>query len=130
MDLLVTTPKKEIENAAAEASQVVSDGFGTYFRFLGRNRPANCICGDRIYYVENGFITGFCIIESFKRRFNQRCETTKRNWPNGWYVYMDATTWQWIEPIPYKGFQKWRYFNEGVYGHLVEIVGDYKQPKP
>jgi hypothetical protein len=130
MDILVTTPKKEMENAAKEAAEVVEAGAGTYFRYLGMYKPNNTKEGDRIYYTENGFITGFCIINEFKRRFNQRCGTTGRNWPNGWYVYMDATTWQWIKPIPYKGFQGWRYFNNELYGPKLEIVGDYKIPKP
>lgn len=128
LGLLVTTPKGEMKNAEAEAAQVVAAGGGTYFRYLGRNKP-NTAEGDRIYYVEDGAIQGFCVIRKFERKFNQVCSTTGRRWPNGWYAYMDATSWQWIEPIPYKGFQAWRYFNNDLFGARVKVIGDWKMTK-
>ncbi len=129
MDLMVTTPKKEMENAAKEAQDIIAAGGGNYFRYLGRGRP-NAEEGDRVFYSEGGFLTGFCIIKRFERKYYQKCASTGRMWPNGWYVYMDALTWQWIEPIPYKGFQGWRYFNTDLLGPKLKIVGDYKDPKP
>lgn len=129
MDIMVTTPKKEMANAAKEAEEIKTNGGGSYFRYLGRSKP-NAGEGDRVFYSENGFLTGFAVIKRFERKYQQTCSTTGRRWPDGWYVYMDALTWQWIEPIPYKGFQGWRYFNHDLFGPKLKIVGGYMDPKP
>lgn len=130
LDLLVTTPKKEMATAAQEAEDIKANGGGTYFRYLGRYRPSeNVLPGCRMYYTENGFITGYAIITRFDRKHNQRCDTTKRMWPNGWYVECNAVTWKWIEPIPYKGFQGWRYMPEHL-KEKVNIVGGWQDARP
>lgn len=128
MDIMVTTPKKEKFNAELEAANVVKDKAGVYFRYLGRYRP-NFEIGDKVFYVENGFIRGYCLIINIEKKVNQKCGTTGRMWPNGWYVYQDATTWKWVKPIPYKGFQGWRYLND-LYNSRIEVVGGYLDPKP
>lgn len=132
MDILVTTPKNQMANAAKEAAQVIADGAGQYFRFLGRRRygaPNHATKGDKIFYVEDGFIRGFCVIDCVEWRERRICQTTYNVWEEGWYIEMDATTWQWVKPIPYTGFQGWRYMPKPFLSK-VEIVGNYKDKKP
>lgn len=124
MDIIVTTPKREIANAAAEAAEVIADGGGRYFRHLGR-RPEKTKPGERIFYVEDGYIRGFAIILLIEY-CDMKCATTGRMW-TGINAGMDATTWQWIRPIPMRGFQGWRYFTAPP---DMEIVGNWLDPKP
>lgn len=132
MDIVVTTPKNQMANAAKEAAQVIEAGSGRYFRFLGRRRygaPNHANKGDKIFYVEDGFIRGFCVIDCIEWRERRTCQTTYDVWEEGWYVEMDATTWQWITPIPYVGFQGWRYLPKPFLAK-VHVVGGYKDKKP
>ena len=64
MDIIVTTPKTEMNAAAAEAEYIKTVGGGYYHRFF--NTLPKVSIGDKVFYVENGFITGFaiCIIHS------------------------------------------------------------------
>jgi len=129
MDIIVTTPEGEIKNAALESEQIKSIGSGNYFRYLGRNKPSTINEGDKIYYVEDGYIRGFCIINKITRAPFADCNTTGKRWRIGWYTIMDATTWQWIKPIEHKGFQGWRYLND-IYKKKVEVAGNWLDPKP
>ena len=133
MDLIVTTPKPEAANSAREAANVIRDGGGTYFRFLGQRLPSNFRSGvSRLYYVQDGFIRGFAVISSIDNA-QYLCMTTNRQWPQGYYAVMDARTWTWIKPIPMKGFQAWRYFtppNDRFARIPVEIVGNWLDPMP
>jgi len=86
--------------------------------------------GERVYYVEDGHVRGFAVVGRVYAANGMRCATTDRIWPAGFYVFMDATTWRWIRPIPMKGF---RGFHRGGPGwrtlHVVE-VGGWLDPKP
>jgi len=54
MDIVVTTPKDRMEDAAREAENVKADGGGWYFRRFRYNAyPRSLIPGDRVYYVED-----------------------------------------------------------------------------
>lgn len=132
-DIIVTTPKNQMANAAKEAAQVIENGSGRYFRFLGRRRygaPNHAEKGDKIFYVEDGFIRGYCVIDEIRWEASRRvCQTTYNVWEQGWYVEMDATTWHWIKAIPYTGFQGWRYMPKGFLGK-VEVIGTYRDKKP
>jgi hypothetical protein len=84
--------------------------------------------GSRIFYVEDGYIRGFAMF----CRMNilsegEHCDASGRVWDPGVYVYMRADGWQWIKPIPMRGFQGYRYFTPP---DDMEIVGDWKDPKP
>jgi hypothetical protein len=125
--IIVTTPKSEIENSRREAEECKKAGGGRYFRRIGDCLPRAVKAGDRIYYVEDGYIRGFCIIEELKfYRERVQCETTGNYWQPGAYAFMDATTWHWIEPIPQKGFRG--YLNRGDFP--VKIVGGWLDPRP
>ncbi len=55
MDILVTTPKSEIDNSKKEGEAVEKDG-GYWFRTF-RFRP-KVVPGDKIFFVEGGLIKG------------------------------------------------------------------------
>ena len=141
MDIIVTTPKSQMKASAQEAADCIAAGGGEYFRRFG-NRPT-VLPGNRIYYVEDGYVRGFCRIGSIVHRSScEVCQTTGRRWPPGTYLYMQATTWQWITPIPMNGFQGFRYAKggrraDGRYyltlsecSYPIEIVGGWLDPKP
>ena len=124
MDIVVTTPKSEMLNAAAEAAQCLRDEGGYYFRAFQR-LPTNVQSGCRVYYVENGAVRGFALVERIEAgRF--KCETTGRCW-SGWNLLMRADSWKWIEPIPMRGFQGWRYWDGPA---QPKVIGGWKEPKP
>jgi len=111
MDIIVTTPKSEMRNAAKEAADAIAAGGGEYFRrFSLHHYPGLLNVGDRVYYVEDGYVRGFALVrEIVKRDTSMRCDTTGIVWPPGVYVFMRADSWQWIKPIPMKGFQGFCY---------------------
>lgn len=125
MDIIVTTPKKEMENAALEAKTVKEEGHGYYFRSLS-SWPKKLNASSRIFYVEDGYVRGFCPIKSVECG-GKICELTNRNWIGAVSIIMDAQKWQWIKPIPMKGFQGWRYYEPPV---DMMIVGGWLDPKP
>jgi hypothetical protein len=136
MDIIVTTPKSQIANAAREAAECIADGGGEYFRrFHSLGYPRDLCVGDRVYYVEDGFIRGFCLVKRLLHSpTGQTCDTTGRIWAQGFFVFMDASSWQWIKPLPLVGFQGFRYVRNdlpwpaGLSNAL--IVGGWRDPRP
>lgn len=123
--IIVTTPKSEMDNSAKEAEKCIEEGGGYYFRSLS-SLPKDMVIGEsRIYFVEDGFIRGFGIVIGFTDGDSKVCDTTNREWKGKCFAWTPASSWQWIKPIPCKGFQGWRYFNEDV-----EVVGGWKDAKP
>jgi len=133
MDIIVTTPKREMENAAREAEDCKRAGGGEYFRQVPVTLAPEVLPGDRVYYVEDGYIRGFAVVKRiYATASGEACDTTGRRWPPGVYVFMDAKTWKWIRPIPMKGFQGFRYARLSLFRlpAPVEIVGGWLDPKP
>jgi len=128
MDIIVTTPKSQIANAAKEAQNCINAGGGYYFRRFDR-LPA-IKNGGKVWYVEDGYIRGFAVVDHISTSMHhQVCETTGKNWPPGAYIFMKASSWKWVKPIPMKGFQGYRYATEfNIY--KPKIVGGWKDPKP
>jgi hypothetical protein len=124
-NIVVTTPKSEIENSAKEAKKCIEDGGGYYFRSLPTAPKGIEIGSSRIYFVEDGFIRGFGIIIGVTDQDSNVCDVTKREWKGRCFVWMPASSWKWIKPLPCKGFQGWRYFDDDV-----EVVGGWLDPKP
>jgi len=114
-DIVVTTPKNRMAEAAAEAEAVEHGDAKYYFRDYRKPPPVSP--DDRVYYVEDGFVRGFCLAAGVLAHRNG----THR-------MYMHAKTWKWIKPIPMKGFQNWRYAPWGR--GAVQIVGNWLDPKP
>ena len=134
----MTTSLRRREEAAAEARKCIRDGGGIYFRRF-QHRP-RVKPGDRVYYVEAGYVRGFCdvlAVELYSHVVSRR--TTGRLFECGWYLMMDAATWKWIRPIPMKGFRAYRYAkgrlarherNRGPGMHVVRIVGGWRDLMP
>ena len=135
-DIVVTTPKSQMATAALEAEQAQNlqlngDERQYYFRNLGMHGGANLGKGSRVYYVEDGYLRGFGTVESDEdvlyRDWNE-CDTTGRQFGKGWYVYIPVDSWQWVVPVPYRGFQGWRY--APTEWRDLEVVGNWQDPKP
>jgi len=124
-DIIVTTPKSEIQISADEAKECLENGGGYYSRKLGKNRPKGLKSGSKIYYVEDGYIRGFGLVASVVMK-EHKCEYTNRNWGEGWYAIIPACSWKWIKPIPMRGFQGFRYADDLE----IEVVGDWEDSKP
>lgn len=122
MDIIVTTPKKYRKVAAEEAELIKERGYGSYIHSLS-SVPKHTQAGDKIFYVEDGYVRGFAIIQFIGTdSYSLDNHTTKFDGP---HVVSDATTWTWIKPIKYKGFQGFRYFNMPYI-----VVGNWLAPKP
>lgn len=128
MDIIVTTPKSQMDNAAKEARDIKKAGGGFYFRCF-RKVPKGLSFGDRVFYVENGFITGYCKVHSIERDIQKLCATTGRQWPVGEYIMMDATTWTWIAPIKMRGFNL-AYKKFCLPETRIVVMGDWQAERP
>ena|GEM_PF-1691609 len=132
-DIIVTTPKRRMAEAAREAEEIKAAGGGWYFRDYRAPRIPRVDVGDRVYYVEDGYIRGFCnVIKIDSVGYGRRRTVT---------VYMAATTWKWIRPIPVAPWEVVRSYmyaeNFKLYGHRaglsrenVEVVGGWLDPRP
>ena len=126
MDIVVTTPKSESENAALEADEVKRAGGGFYFRVFNK-RPKSLEKGNRVFYVEDGAMRGYAIILHLQDVSQMECDVTGKTYPGRCCAFMDATSWKWIKPIPMKGFQRYKYLN----GHeTIEVIGNWLDSKP
>jgi len=105
MDILVTTPKSEIDTSRKEGEIVEAEG-GYWFRTF-KFRP-KVKKGDKIYFVEAGLIKGYGIIFEVSQTKGEECEVTGRTWKGNWVVKYN--NWHWLKyTIPFKGFQGIRY---------------------
>jgi len=122
-DILLTTPKSQVKRAKLEAQRAKKEGRGYYFRRF-RKLPKKIQLGSRIFYVEDGYVRGFAPVEMIYEG-TMKCDVTG-NVYCGFNLLMNVITWKWIKPIPYKGFQGFRYFG----GHEVEIIGGWLDSMP
>lgn len=108
MDIIITTPKNEIETSDKELEYVKNNNDAYFFRIF-KTKP-NVEIGDKVYEVENGYIVGYGIIFDLikdENGLNEICDTTGRKWEGKCMIkYKD---WNYIEPIQMKGFQGYRY---------------------
>jgi len=152
MDIIVTTPKSQMKAAAAEAAHAIAGGGGEYFRrFPIGHYPVLLKVGDRVWYVEAGYVRGCATVTRMERRpRGMDCDATGLHWAPGIYAFMDATSWRWIRPLPMRGFQGFRYAGRGcgpvAHGegaapanHLtvggrdlgrIQIVGGWRDARP
>jgi len=107
VNILVTTPKSEIDTSRKEGEIVESEG-GYWFRTF-RYKP-KVESGDKIFFVENGLIRGYGIIFEVSQTESEQCEVTGRIWEGNWVVKYHK--WHWLpNPLPFKGFQGIRYID-------------------
>lgn len=133
MNIIVTTPKRLIAEAAREVDAVMAAGGREYFRRFRIESAPRIEPGERVYYVEDGYVRGFAevsLISSCVARWQHG--VGGRWYDPGFYIFMDATTWKWIKPIPMRSFGAFRYANQWAFpeGTEIEIVGDWLDPKP
>lgn len=126
-DILVTTPKNQMQNAAEEAQKCIENDGGIYFRRFHK-RPNGLVKGSKIYYVEDGYIRGYAIVDDIIVG-PMECEVTGEQWPEGVFAIMPAETWTWIEPVEHKGFQGYHYLDYEEQENFQDI-GGWKDPKP
>ena len=123
MDILVTTPKLEIETSRKEGEEVQDDidkGMNAYWFRTFRFRP-KVEKGDKIYFVESGLIKGYGIIFDIEQILEPEtetvCDTTDRVWGSEGDWVVKYNDWHWLKkPVPFKGFQGIRYL-----GRLPEL---------
>ena len=125
-DILVTTPKSQIEHAAREAKHCMMRGGGYYFRRFAKLPKLLKERISKVFYVEDGYIRGYGTVTDIQWRESMTDSITDEAWPPGYYIAIPADSWKWIRPIPYKGFQGFRYIPDLEY----EIVGDWLDPMP
>jgi len=128
LDIIVTTPKSETENAAREAENCIQAGGGFYFRRFPV-KPQGVKVGDRVFYVEDGYIRGYAVVCDIFFSNGITCDTTGRKWPSGWYLKMPADSWRWIEPIEMRGFQGWRQMVKPAKIPVIDR-GGWLDPRP
>lgn len=141
MDIIVMIPTSKTAEAALISRQrgAIAAGGGSAVADF-RRFPANCAltvtCGERVYYIEDDYIRGFALISRVV--LSQRgygCQATGCWSPPGIYLFMDATTWRWIRPIPMMGFQGFRYAHEcferdDIEPDEIEIIGSWPEVCP
>jgi len=117
MDIIVTTPKDQIDNAKKEGKVIEKDG-GYWFRVL-TYKPKVKI-GNKIYFVEDGFIKGYGIVfEITQLDSSFKCDITDQFWGKYGSWIIKYNNWIWLKnPIKMKGFQGFRY---------VERIEDMKE---
>jgi len=113
MDILVTTPKSAHKLAAEEAKFVGGNPDAYWFRTL-RGKP-NVQIGDKVYYVDNGEIRGYGIVFDIESG-EMECEATGKIYRG---THLKQREWRWLKhPIPFRGFQGFRYVNR-----ILELRG-------
>ena len=125
MDIILTTPKTESKIARQEACEEVANDPDSYW-FRTYHFAPKVKKGDKVFFTENGFITGFAkvlTVEELKSG-EQECDSTGRIW-KGEYI-LKFNTWTWIkEKIPMKGFQGIRYVEKLKDIRLKSMLSTY-----
>jgi hypothetical protein len=126
-DIIVTTPRSKAHIAYEEAANCIKAGGGFYFRTFRHFMPKGLGVGSRIFYVDDGFITGYATVDSI-REGDMTCDTSGDDWGYGYHYIMPAQSWTWIEPIPMAGFQGFKYSQ--LKPEQIKAIGGWLDPKP
>jgi len=116
MDIIVTTPKSEIESSRKEGEQVQEDldkGLNAFWFRTFKFRP-NVNEGDKIYFVEDGSIKGYGVIFQIEQiiepKMETKCDITERVWGKEGDFVVKYKDWHWLKmEVLFKGFQGFRY---------------------
>ena len=109
MNIVVTVPKSEIKNIADE-DQHIADNPGAWMQYWSlKHIPQKLKEGERVYFIENGYIKYYHIYLGWVRDFT--CEVTNRFWP-GINLQLQYPEVPLQNPIPMRGFQNFRYLEE------------------
>ena len=135
-DILVTTPKGRAKEAAQEAADCIQrhdrgESTGYYFRNFGSRSAPPLNPGDRLYYVLDGWVRGFLVVESVEESDEGVKDYEGNRHRPGFYAWSKPVSWCWIALIAFGGFQGWRYASRcGLGRESVSIVGDWRDPMP
>lgn len=122
--IVVTIPKSETNNLKKE-DEFLQENEGTQFWNLKKN-PSNLNIGDRIYFVEEGYITCYQIIDDIVK--DMHCDVTDRDW-TGTNLILSKEIYNLLNKISYKGFQGFRYINDDLKNKLRQAsILDYPKP--
>lgn len=95
--------EKELE-AVADKSQVLN--------FRVQFKPKTMAVGDRFYVIFDGFVRGWMPIHNIVFRDGFTCTTTGKQWKEGWYIQRTGVFHLLVNPVPYRGFQGYRAFDD------------------
>lgn len=108
VDIIVTTPKFDATDMKQEV-EFAQNNPGSYFVRTLSSRPKHLNVGDKVWYVQNGLITGYAIVSKIDNHSKFKCEVTGKV-RSGCQVWMKADTWVDVQPRSMKGFQGFRYY--------------------
>ena len=108
MDIVVTTPKKELANVAKEEDFVKENKDAVQFWILNR-KPKKLEIGDCVYFIHNGFIINYQEVIDFNK--NMHCDVTGRTF-TGVAVVLKCPAIKLDKLVPMQGFQGFRYLDE------------------
>jgi hypothetical protein len=104
-DIIITLPKTVLwEDYQKELDETAKGGT---INFKVSNFP-KVQRGDKCYITHNGFVKGFMLISALAEK-DFTCTTTGKRW-KGKFIERSGEFFP-INPVPYKGFQGFRYFD-------------------
>lgn len=113
--LLITLPSTVKWSDYEKEIDAVSD-WSAEMNFKVSSVPKRVDVGSRCYVCHDGAIRGWMEISGFEEK-EFECTTTGEYW-KGKFVKRSGP-FHYIEPIPYKGFQGFRYVTESELGKIV-----------
>lgn len=118
LDIIVTTPKNRSAIAKKEAEYVQQNPDAYWFRTFSTKPDINV--GERVYYVDQGQITGYGIVFEITEE-SLDCDTTGKN-----YSGFQLKQRKWVplkNPVPFKGFQNFRYIRPySALRHTLDVA--------
>lgn len=114
VDILITLPSSTDFIVYQKELKEVEDG-SSVLNFKVPFFPNKSKVGNRCYLVYKGNIIGWMKIVGFEEKAFT-CETTGRKW-NGKFIQRSGK-FHFISPIPYKGFQGFRYVDNELMNKL------------
>lgn len=114
--ILVTVPKSERKNIAAE-EKAMGEETCTQFWSMKR-KPKHVGVGDRIYFIEDGNITSYHLVDDIQDG-KMHCDITDRDW-NGCNFLLGPLVML-TSPMPCKGFRGFRYIGDDMLAELMTL---------
>lgn len=117
-DILITIPATIPWDEYEDELATVED-YSQVMRFKVARLPLRDVIGSRCYLCYGGQIIGWMeIVGTHTGDF--QCSTTGTEW-SGNFIERSGPLNR-ITPIPYKGFQGWRYYNRHEHDQRIELA--------
>lgn len=128
MDIIVNTYKTDIPKVSREARDA-RNGLIEFYEKKLTVFPNKLKKGDKVFYVEVGFITGYILVEKLMNENKTEEITGDENYKGNCVLFTKCDTWQWTTPIKITAFQQFRYctLKERIHYH---VLGDWLTPRP